>query len=201
MSRGSAAMACWYISGIRLRMRTTRSARCAPPSNSLIVSWSSMRNLRGQQLPEISMRIGIHTGLIVIGSELSSGGVQDHSIVGEAANLAARLQADAPANSVVVSGETFEIDFRDYSTMNRLDRNGSRASRALSQFTRVTKARVGTGRAYDRGRRGAPQLRWSCAILAANTVVVGIRRTRNRNVKPFSLRERRASERHGWRAK
>jgi class 3 adenylate cyclase len=30
--------------------------------------------LRGQQLPEIAIRIGIHTGLIVIGSELASGG-------------------------------------------------------------------------------------------------------------------------------
>ena len=65
--------------------------------------------LGGQQLPEIAIRIGIHTGLIVIGSELASGGAQDHSIVGEAANLAARLQADAPTNSVIVSGETFEM--------------------------------------------------------------------------------------------
>ena len=65
--------------------------------------------LRDQRLPDISVRIGIHSGLIVIGSELASGGAQDHSVVGEAANLAARLQAEAPTNSVVVSSETFEM--------------------------------------------------------------------------------------------
>ncbi len=113
-------------------------------------------NLRGQQLPGIAMRIGIHTGLIVIGSELSSGGVQDHGIVGEAANLAARLQADAPANSVVVSGETFELisGLFDYESLGPKRFKG--ITRIIPVY-RVTKARVGTGRTYDRGRRGAPR--------------------------------------------
>jgi class 3 adenylate cyclase/predicted ATPase len=111
--------------------------------------------LRSQQLPEIAMRIGIHTGLIVIGSELASGGAQDHSIVGEAANLAARLQAVAPTNSVVVSGEMFELisGLFDYESLGPKRFKG--ITRIIPVY-KVTKARVGIARSYDRGRRGAP---------------------------------------------
>jgi class 3 adenylate cyclase/tetratricopeptide (TPR) repeat protein len=109
--------------------------------------------LRGQQLPEIAIRIGIHTGLIVIGSELASGGAQDHSIVGEAANLAARLQAEAPTNSVIVSGETFEMisGMFDYESLE--PRRFKGISRSIPIY-KITKPRVGIGRTYHRGRRG-----------------------------------------------
>src|SRR5262249_59244717 len=108
--------------------------------------------LRGQQLPEIAIRIGIHTGLIVIGSELASGGAQDHSSVGEAANLAARLQADAPTNSVIVSGETFEMisGMFDYESLG--PRRFKGISRSIPIY-KITKPRVGIGRTYHRGRR------------------------------------------------
>jgi class 3 adenylate cyclase/tetratricopeptide (TPR) repeat protein len=111
--------------------------------------------LRGQQLPEIAIRIGIHTGLIVIGSELASGGAQDHSIVGEAANLAARLQADAPTNSVIVSGETFEMisGMFDYESLGPKRFKG--ISRSIAIY-KIIKPRVGIGRTYHRGRRGTP---------------------------------------------
>jgi class 3 adenylate cyclase/tetratricopeptide (TPR) repeat protein len=113
-------------------------------------------DLRSQRLPDIAIRIGIHTGLIVIGSELASGGAQDHSIVGEAANLAARLQADAPTNSVVVSGETFEMisGMFDYESL------GPKRFKGITRIIpiyKITKPRVGIGRTYNRGRRGAPQ--------------------------------------------
>jgi len=113
-------------------------------------------DLRSQQLPGISVRIGIHSGLIVIGSELASGGAQDHSIVGEAANLAARLQAEAPINSVVVSGETFEMisGLFDYESLGPKRFKG--ITRVIPIY-KITKPRVGIGRAYNRGRRGAPQ--------------------------------------------
>ncbi|MGB8285007.1 MAG: AAA family ATPase, partial [Pseudolabrys sp.] len=111
--------------------------------------------LQGQHLPEIAIRVGIHTGLIVIGSELASGGAQDHSIVGEAANLAARLQADAPTNSVIVSGETFEMisGMFDYEALGPKRFKG--ISRSIPIY-KITKPRVGIGRTYNRGRRGTP---------------------------------------------
>ena len=131
-----------------------RAVRAALELSDRLVELNA--NLRSQQLPGIAMRIGIHTGLIVIGSELASGGLQDHSIVGEAANLAARLQADAPANSVVVSGETFELisGLFDYESLGPKRFKG--ITRIIPVY-KVTKARVGTGRTYDRARRGAPR--------------------------------------------
>ena len=112
--------------------------------------------LRDQRLPDIAIRLGIHSGLIVIGSELASGGAQDHSVVGEAANLAARLQAEAPTNSVVVSGETFEMisGLFDYESL------GPKRFKGITRIIpiyKITKPRVGIGRTYNRGRRGAPQ--------------------------------------------
>jgi class 3 adenylate cyclase/predicted ATPase len=57
----------------------------------------------------LTARIGIHTGLALIGPELLSGGISEFSAIGEAVNLAARLQAEAPPGSVVVSKETAQL--------------------------------------------------------------------------------------------
>jgi class 3 adenylate cyclase/predicted ATPase len=62
----------------------------------------------GSDFP-LTARIGIHTGLALIGSELLSGGVSEFSAIGEAVNIAARLQAEAPSGSVVVSQETARL--------------------------------------------------------------------------------------------
>lgn len=130
-----------------------RAVRAALELNDRLVELNA--DLGSQRLPKIAIRIGIHTGLIVIGSELASGGAQDHSIVGEAANLAARLQADAPTNSVVVSGETFEMisGLFDYESL------GPKRFKGITRIIpiyKITKPRVGIGRTYNRGRRGAP---------------------------------------------
>ena len=53
-------------------------------------------NIGGQLVPKLAVRIGVHAGLVVIGHELISAGRHEHSVVGEAVNIAARLQAEAP---------------------------------------------------------------------------------------------------------
>ena len=65
--------------------------------------------IRHERLPSLAVRIGVHTGLVVIGTERSSARFEDHAITGEAVNLASRLQNEAPTNSVVVSGETLAL--------------------------------------------------------------------------------------------
>jgi len=60
-------------------------------------------------MPPLAARIGISTGLVLVAPELLSGGASEHSVVGEAVNLAARLQAEAPAGAVVISKETFDL--------------------------------------------------------------------------------------------
>ena len=48
--------------------------------------------------PPLSVRVGLHTGLVVIGPDPADAATGGHGAVGEAINLAARLQADAPPN-------------------------------------------------------------------------------------------------------
>jgi class 3 adenylate cyclase/predicted ATPase len=51
-------------------------------------------------------RIGIATGLVVVGDLIGSGASQEQAIVGETPNLAARLQGVAEPNSVVIAEST-----------------------------------------------------------------------------------------------
>ena len=57
----------------------------------------------------LAVRIGVHSGLLVIGAELLSMGRTEFGVVGEAVNLASRLKDEAPVDSVVVSNETLEL--------------------------------------------------------------------------------------------
>src|SRR5215475_13233680 len=114
-------------------------------------------NSRDQRLPALAVRIGIHTGLVVIGSEATSGGWQEHSIVGEAVNLAARLQTEAEPNSVIVSRETLEL-VEGYFAVESL---GPKRLKGLSRIVyiyKVTKARRATKRGNARLRRGATRI-------------------------------------------
>ena len=65
----------------------------------------------------LQTRVGIATGLVVVGDLIGSGASQEQAIVGETPNLAARLQGVAEANSVVIAestrkllGSLFELD-------------------------------------------------------------------------------------------
>ena len=51
-------------------------------------------------------RVGIASGLVLIGDLVAAGAPHDHDVVGETPNLAARLQANAEPDSVIISGET-----------------------------------------------------------------------------------------------
>ena len=49
------------------------------------------------------MRVGIATGLVVVGDLIGEGASQEHEVVGETPNLAARLQALAEPDTVVIA--------------------------------------------------------------------------------------------------
>jgi hypothetical protein len=57
----------------------------------------------------LQTRVGIATGLVVLGDLIGSGASQEQAIVGETPNLAARLQAVAEPNSVVVAESTRKL--------------------------------------------------------------------------------------------
>jgi len=54
----------------------------------------------------LQTRVGIATGLVVVGDLIGSGASQEQAIVGETPNLAARLQGLAKPNSVVIAEST-----------------------------------------------------------------------------------------------
>ena len=57
----------------------------------------------------LQTRIGIATGLVVVGDLIGSGASQEQAIVGETPNLAARLQGVAEPNSVVIADSTRKL--------------------------------------------------------------------------------------------
>src|SRR6266852_6382156 len=58
------------------------------------------------QATSLRVRVGIATGLVVVGDLLGEGAAQEQAIVGETPNLAARLQAVAEPATVVIAATT-----------------------------------------------------------------------------------------------
>src|SRR5215475_9470782 len=65
----------------------------------------------------LQVRVGIATGIVVVGDLIGSGEAQEHGIVGETPNLAARLQEIAEPDTVVIAegtrtllGNLFEVE-------------------------------------------------------------------------------------------
>ncbi len=57
----------------------------------------------------LQVRVGIATGLVIVGDLLGSGPAQERSVVGETPNLAARLQALAEPGTVVIAPSTRQL--------------------------------------------------------------------------------------------
>jgi class 3 adenylate cyclase len=57
----------------------------------------------------LQTRVGVATGLVVVGDLIGSGESQERGIVGETPNLAARLQVMAEPNTVVIAENTRKL--------------------------------------------------------------------------------------------
>jgi class 3 adenylate cyclase/predicted ATPase len=64
--------------------------------------------LAQRQDVRLAIRIGIHTGLVVVGA-LGGGGRQEHLALGETPNIAARLQGLAARDTIVISEATARL--------------------------------------------------------------------------------------------
>jgi len=67
---------------------------------------AAMPSLRTIERLQISCRIGIASGVVVVGDSISVGAAAEISVLGETPNLAARLQAVAPCNGVIIAAGT-----------------------------------------------------------------------------------------------
>ena len=74
----------------------------------------------------LQTRLGIATGLVVVGDLIGSGASQEQAIVGETPNLAARLQGIAEPNSVIIAEATRKL----LGTYLSLTTSGKKTSRA-----------------------------------------------------------------------
>jgi class 3 adenylate cyclase len=61
---------------------------------------------RLETIEALQVRVGLATGLVVVGDLIGAGSAQEQSVVGETPNLAARLQALAEPGAVVISAGT-----------------------------------------------------------------------------------------------
>jgi class 3 adenylate cyclase/pimeloyl-ACP methyl ester carboxylesterase len=66
----------------------------------------AVHRLDAGQATSLHMRVGVATGLVVVGDFVSEGPGHENEVVGETPNLAARLQALAEPDTLVISNET-----------------------------------------------------------------------------------------------
>src|SRR5262249_47569253 len=64
--------------------------------------------LKREQDIQLAVRVGIHTGLVVVGA-MGGGGRQEQLALGETPNVAARIQGLAAPNTLVVSSTTYRL--------------------------------------------------------------------------------------------
>jgi class 3 adenylate cyclase len=84
-------------------------------TNAIKAGLQLVKSIRGLQEDmekrfgiELKIRISIHTGIVVM-ADLGIGQSKERLALGEPPNIAARLQAIAPENGVVVSQSTYEL--------------------------------------------------------------------------------------------
>jgi class 3 adenylate cyclase len=69
----------------------------------------AMRKLKRERGLDLKVRIGIATGAVVVGELVGEGAAQEQAVVGDAPNLAARLQGLALPNTVVIAASTRQL--------------------------------------------------------------------------------------------
>jgi tetratricopeptide (TPR) repeat protein len=89
-----------------------RAVRCGL---SILQATAVMNTPRGEPL---AVRIGIATGLVVVGDLVGEGAAQEEAVVGETPNLAARLQSLAKPNTLVISPTTQRLTGNRFECVN-----------------------------------------------------------------------------------
>ncbi len=120
-----------------------------------LVSAVSALNTRAS----LQTRVGIATGLVVVGDLVGTGEAQERGIVGETPNLAARLQAFAEPNTVVIAESTRKL----LGNLFELQDLGTREVKGISEPVR----------AWTAVRPGAVEGRFEAMHTSGLTALVG----------------------------
>jgi class 3 adenylate cyclase/tetratricopeptide (TPR) repeat protein len=127
----------------------------------------------------LAIRIGVATGVVVVGDLIGNGAAQERGVVGETPNLAARLQAMAEPNTVLVADDTRKL-FGDLFECRDL---GPHELKGMSRTTRV----------WQVLREGKVESRFEALHPATLAPLVG----RAEEVELLARRWRLAQEGHG----
>jgi class 3 adenylate cyclase len=75
---------------------------------------------------KLQARVGIATGLVVVGDLIGEGSAQKQSVVGETPNLAARLQSLAEPETIVIAASTRRLvgDLFEYRDLGAVEVKG-----------------------------------------------------------------------------
>ena len=80
------------------------------PERAVRAALELVAAVKGLQTPEpLEARVGIATGLVVVGDVIGSGPSQEQAIVGRTPNLAARLQGVAAPSTVIIADSTRKL--------------------------------------------------------------------------------------------
>src|SRR6476620_3789932 len=69
----------------------------------------AVATLRTDPATELQIRVGIATGMVVVGDLTGEGAAKEQAVIGETPNLAARLQAFATPDTVLISESTHRL--------------------------------------------------------------------------------------------
>ena len=103
------AMEFWFILAIQNRSNATQKE---PYSSGLAIieAIQSLNETVGREKGvDLTVRIGVATGMVMVGEIVGEGTAQERTVIGEAPNLAARLQGVAGRNGLVIGGLTKEL--------------------------------------------------------------------------------------------
>ena len=150
---------------------------------------------------QLSARVGIATGLVVVGDIVGQGPAQEQAVVGDTPNLAARLQGLADAGGVVLSAATrrlIEGRFRLRDLGKHLVKGLAEPVGGLGRARRVAEREPFRGGARDAARRfcrsrgrGARTAGPSAASLGrARSDPPDLWRSRHRQIEAFRMARR-----------
>jgi class 3 adenylate cyclase/tetratricopeptide (TPR) repeat protein len=101
--------------------------------------------LAAQHGVRLQTRVGIHTGLVVVGDVGAGSGRDKEAIVGEAPNIAARIQSEAQPDTVVISAATRRL----IEHLFAFEDAGHRALKGVSTPVRLWRV-TGPAESFDR---------------------------------------------------
>lgn len=110
-----------------------------------IAAIEAVGRLRASTGDPLAVRVGIATGVVVVGDLIGEGASREETVVGETPNLAARLQALAQPNEVVISEGTREL----LGALFEVEDLGIRSLKGLAAPGRAFRV-LGPGRAASR---------------------------------------------------